>query len=354
MTMPQKEDNHRRPSRPVMREVAERAGVAMSSVSRVLSGHPDVSSVMRNRVLDAVAALGYQPDLLAQSLRTGATMTVGFLVGDISNPLMSQIALGAEVRLRDAGYSMLLTNSVNDAALDVAHVRLLRQRRVDGLLMSVSDESAPQLLDAVRGIESPLVLVDRQLKEVMGAQVLSDHAGGIEAAVRHLAELGHRRIGLINGSPNVRPSRERSASLRRVCRSLPGLTSVVRSGGFTAEHGYRTAIELMRDADAPSALIAGSNQILVGVLHGLRELGLRIPQDVSLVTCDDIALSEFLTPPITTITRDPKEMGRVAAELLLEQLGGRPPRLAVLPTGFRPTASCDSPRSPRARRVING
>src|SRR3954452_15624342 len=189
-----------------MREVAERAGVALSSVSRVLSGHPDVSPVMRNRVLDAATALGYEPNLLAQSLRRGATMTVGFVVGDISNPLLSQIALGAETELRAGGYTVLLTNSVNDPKLDAQHVRLLRQRRVDGLLLSLADEGAEETLNALRRAKVPAVLVDRDpatgIDRVSG--VLSDHASGIAAATSHLIELGHRRIALVNGNPQVR------------------------------------------------------------------------------------------------------------------------------------------------------
>ena len=126
-----------------MREVARLAGVAMSSVSRVLSGHPDVSPAMRERVMEAVDELGYEPDLLAQSLRRATTRSVGFVVGDISNPLLAEIALGAETTLRDAGYSMLLTNSENDPALDAGHARLLLQRRVDGLLLSLAAEATP-------------------------------------------------------------------------------------------------------------------------------------------------------------------------------------------------------------------
>src|SRR5690606_16311322 len=118
-----------------MREVADRAGVAMSSVSRVLSGHPDVSAGMRERVMAVVAELGYQPDLLAQSLRRRATRSVGFVVGDIANPLLAEIVKGGERALRDGGYSMLLTDSENEPARDADHMRLLEQRRVDGLML---------------------------------------------------------------------------------------------------------------------------------------------------------------------------------------------------------------------------
>ena len=340
--------------RPVMKEVAERAGVALSSVSRVLNGHPDVSAVMRNRVLDAVAAVGYEQDLLAQSLRTGATMTVGFLVGDISNPLMSQIALAAETELRASGYSTMLTNSINDPQLDVQHLRLFQQRRVDGLLLSLSDEASPEINAALGRLEIPAVLIDRHIADSPFAAVLSDHASGISSAVSHLVELGHTRIGMVNGNPNVRPSRERANALRKACRSAMGVSAIVKASAFSSEHGYRATLDMLRTSETPTAVIAGSNQILVGVLRALRELGLTVPHDISLITCDDIPLAEFLTPALTTVSRDFRALGSLAAELLLEQLAGGPPRIEVLPVGFRATDSCAAPRnrhSPRKQRA---
>lgn len=329
-----------------IRDVAERAGVALSSVSRVLSGHPDVSPVMRNRVLDAAAAVGYEPDLLAQSLRRGATMTIGFVVGDISNPLLAQITLGAETTLRAAGYSMLLTNSGSDAGLDAQHITLLRRRRVDGLLLSLADEEAAETTAALEKARIPCVLIDRDLPGLESAgTVLSDHAAGITAAADHLIGLGHKRIGLVNGNPRVRPTRERERALRRASRRHPGVVAMVRSGAFTAEHGESATASLLSAREPVTAIIAGSNQILSGVLRAMRSAGVSAPSDVSLVTCDDVPLSEFLNPPITTIARDPGEMGTAAAEMLLEQLRGRPPRSATLPVRFRSTASCGPPAS---------
>lgn len=332
--------------RPIMREVAERAGVALSSVSRVLSGHPDVSPVMRNRVLDAVAALNYQPDLLAQSLRTGETRTIGFLVADISNPLMSRVAVGAEVTLRESGYAMLLTNSFNEPGLDAKHVRLFQQRRVDGLLLSLSDETDADLVAVLKRLGLPAVLVDRQMQGVPFASVVNDHAAGIKAAVAHLFELGQRHIALVNDSRSVRPARERAGALRRACRGLPGVTSVVRSVTLQPEAAYRATRELLGGEKPPSALIAGSNQILVGVLRALRDLGLSFPDDVSLATCDEFPFSDHLA--ITTISRDTRELGAVAARLLLEQLAGGPARRVVLPTFLRVTDSCGPPNKRRA------
>ena len=201
-----------------MRQVAERAGVAMSSVSRVLSGHPDVSPAMSEKVMRAVEELDYQPDILAQSLRRQETLSVGFVVGDISNPLIAEIATGVESTLHTNGYSLLLTNSLGDPLLEAAHIALLSQRRVDGLVISVLDETHPALLAKLRDLEIPVVVLDRNLPaEIPVSRVLSDHRGGMKAAGLHLLGLGHRLIGLISGAA-VRPALERRAGWRRPSR----------------------------------------------------------------------------------------------------------------------------------------
>jgi LacI family transcriptional regulator len=327
-----------------MKEVADRAGVAISSVSRVLSGHRDVSAVMRNRVLDAVAALGYEPDILAQSLRTGETMTIGFIVSDISNPLISEIALGAETVLREAGYAMIVVNSMNQPRLELEHISLMNRRRVDGLLLSLADENYPTLVGTLDRLSVPVVLVDRHLKSFDPVQmVLSDHRAGMEQALERLRLLGHRSIALINGNLAVRPSRERANAVRRFAKANAEVSCSVRSGTFTREFGYSAARELLTDQQAPTAIIAGSNQILVGVLKALRELELEVPTDVSLITCDDSPLAEFMSPALDTIKRDPERLGSEAAATLLSVLRGEAADPVLLPTHFEQRASSAPP-----------
>ena len=201
-----------------MRAVADRAQVAMSSVSRVLSEHPDVSPAMRERVLAAVSELGYRPDLLAQGLRRGATHSVGFVVGDISNPLLAEIVKGAEGRLREEGYSVLLSNSEGNPKLDAEYVRVFSQRRVDGLILSLASETEPATLDALSEIEGPCVLLDREIAELQGVSaVVADHRAGMRAAIGHLLDLGHRDIGLISGlemPPDARAHRRSARGVR--------------------------------------------------------------------------------------------------------------------------------------------
>jgi LacI family transcriptional regulator len=331
-----------------MREVADMAGVAMSSVSRVLSGHPDVSPAMRRRVMDAVDRLGYQPDLLAQSLRRQATRSVGFVVGDISNPLLAEITLGAETTLREAGYSMLLTNSENDPGLDAGHVRLLMQRRVDGLMLSLASEDHHETVATLEQLDAPIVLIDRELpRSVRASAVLSDHRTGMRAAVRHLLELGHRRIGLILGQP-MRFSRERRLGLEEAYRerSLEP-TYQTLEGQLGSAHGRSATSRLLDSAEPPTAIVAGGNQILIGTLEELLRRGLRVGGDISLVSCDAISITELFTPPIAVVRRDNRELGRRAAQLLLRHLEGEDVRQeVVLPTEFVPRASCAPPAEP--------
>ena len=329
-----------------MREVADLAGVAMSSVSRVLAGHPDVSPAMRDRVMTAVERLGYQPDMLAQGLRSRSTRTVGFVIGDISNPLLASIVKGAETTLSAAGYSMLLTNSENDPQWDTRHVVLLEQRRVDGLLLSPASEDNEPLIEALRAVDGPIVVVDRDLPATVPASaVLSDHRSGMRDAVGHLLDLGHRRIGLVLGQP-LRFSRERRRGLedayddRRLAQ-----TWTVAEGQLSPEHGRAATKDLLEERDPPTALVIGGNQLLVGALREIRARDLTIGRDISLISCDDIPVMTLSEPPIAVVRRDMQQLGHCAAELVLARLAGETEtRRVLLPTEFIARASCASPR----------
>lgn len=330
-------------NRPDIRQVAKKARVAISSVSRVISGHPDVSPAMRARVEAAVKALGYEPDIVAQSLRRGSTRTVGFLIADISNPLFADIALGAELALNEAHHAMLIVNSLGAATDDAAQLRLLRQRRVDGFILSLSDETDPETIDQLKTLGKPFVLIDRQVQSLPTAAVLSDHAFGINAAARHLMQLGHRRIGLIAGARTVLPTYARAEALLAACKAHRGVKAVIEYGTYSAAHGEATAEAFLAQRDPPTALIAGGNQILVGVLKAIRRRRLRIPEDVSLVTCDRTPLAEFLEPALATIERDTRGLGHAAAKLFLEVLHGGALRRIVQPVNFTPGQSCGPP-----------
>lgn len=339
-------DSEERRQRASMRKVAERADVAISSVSRVLSGHPDVSDAMRVRVLAAVDELEYEPDFLAQSLRRGQTLSVGFVLGDISNPLLAKIVLGAETALRQQGYSLLLMNSQTDPQLDVHSVGFFQTRRVDAMLLSIVDETHEPLLDALRAVTVPMVMVDREVADDIDvSMVTTDHAGGMREAVRHLIELGHRNVALLGGSRGTFPARERELGLREAALDAPQMQVDVLEGAFSAEHGAAATEQLLERAEPPTAIACGSNQVLVGCLSVLNARGITVGRDMSLVTCDDVAASEVYQPAIASISRDTVGLGRTAAEVLLRRMReGGPSERIVLPTTFTPRASCARPR----------
>ncbi len=335
-----------RRARASMREVAEHAGVAMSSVSRVLSDHPDVSPMMRERVLLAVEELGYKPDLLAQSLRRRETRTVGFVVADISNQLFAEIVKGAETTLREAGYAMLLTNSEGDPDLDAVYVRLFEQRRTDGLILSLAQEDHQPTIEALQAIDGPIVLIDRDLPaSIPASRVLSDHASGMRAAVDHLLDLGHRRIGLILGQP-IRPTHERRRAFEEAHAARRLQPGPVVHGRFSVEFGMQATGELLDAAERPTAIIAGGNQLMIGALAVISERGLEIGSDISFLGCDDIPITSLHRPPIAVVRRDNEGIGRAAAELILARLkNGNLESEVVLPTEYVSRPSCMPPRA---------
>jgi LacI family transcriptional regulator, galactose operon repressor len=323
-----------------LREVADRAGVAMSSVSRVLSGHPDVSATMRARVMAVVEELGYEPNLLAASLRRGSTMTVGAVVRDVSSPFYAAMALAAERVLRDAGYAMLVTSSQGSPELDAAQVSQFRRRRVDGLLLSVADESDGHTLEEIGRLRSPVVLVDCELRGVGGTSaVLCDHAGGIERVVEQLRGLGHRSAALVAGRVASRPARELVRAFEATCEWLSIAAAVERDVVDPAGAEAATA-RLVGRRGRPTAIVSGSAAILPGVLHAVRAAGLSVPAHMSVVTFDDAPLLEAVEPPIAAFDRDPVAVGDEAARLLLARIRGGPPETSSVAIRFTPRASC--------------
>ena len=321
---------------PTMKEVAERAGVALSSVSRVLNDHPDVSDDMRSRVLSSITDLGYEPNLLASSLRRGASYTIGLIVTDIANPLFAEIVGGAERTLDEAGYAAVLTHSEGSSDRDEEMLRLLRWRQVDGLIVSIADETRAGTIQELNRFEGPCVLLDRNISRLSASAVVADHAAGMREAADHLLDLKHRRIALLTGSRKLRPSRERLRAFRTAYkkRRLKPPEDLIRLGSFSPDFGEQVTAELLDSARPPTAIIAGGNRILVGVLRTLQRNRVKVGKDLALISCYDIPLSELYAPPITVVARDNRLQGQIAAELMLERLQGKDPgpRRVVIPT----------------------
>jgi LacI family transcriptional regulator len=210
------------------------------------------------------------------------------------------------------------------------------------MILSLASERRPETLDVLAQVDVPIILIDRDVPaDLRASMVRNDHRDGMRIAVNHLLDLGHRRIALITGALDLWPVRERIAGMAEAvaARDIKDET-ISLVGSLSAEHGEKSTKELLAMNPRPTAIVAGGNQVLAGCVRALVRHGVRIPEDMSLVTCDEVDLSELHSPPIASVARDTVLLGRTAAELLLERLNGGEPRTVLLPTTYtaRPSA----------------
>lgn len=336
---------------PTIKDVAAEAGTAVGTVSRVLNRAPGVTEASRTAVLAAVAKLGYELNIAAQSMRTRSKKAVGFMVTDISNPLFGQISRSAETVLAEHGYSLVLANTDDRINREIELLQQFFRLRTDGVLLSLSDETNPDLLRALGRLDIPAVLLDREPADLAVDRVMTDHASGMRQATRYLIGLGHRRIALIGADARLSAGRARVSGWREA-HAEAGLSpdpGLLRLQNLKESFGFQETFSLLSPgAERPTAIIAGGNRILVGVLRALRQMRISVPADLSLISCDDTDVAELAQPPITVIWRDAAAIGRSSAEILMNRLAARQaeawePRSIVLPTELLVRESCAPP-----------
>lgn len=339
-------------ARPTIRDVARSAGVAISSVSRVLSNHPHVSEELRTRVETAARDLGYRPNHIAHSLRRGNTLSVGFLVGTISNPIIADISAAASNVLAVEGYATLLVCSQNDPDAELDYLTFLAQRRVSGLIISSAARGpGDRLRELIVELGIPTVMLDRRGVDAPHVSaVRSDHAAGIRAATQRLLDQGHHRIAYIGGPAFFDLAAARLEGYLAALQAS-GHTpdpALIYTGAMTLAAGYE-AVHALFAATPPTAIVAGGNLILMGILQALKELGVGIGRDVALVGSDDTDLSRLYHPSISVIVRDLAQLGQVAATTLIGLINGDEGHTIVLPTRFeeRDSSRC-APAHPAA------
>jgi len=335
-----------------IREVAQAAGVSLSSVSRALNGGKHVSARIARDVAAAADRLGYQPDFMARSLRTRSTGMVGCLVSDISNPLNASIVQAAEARLREAGYLLVVASTANDPARERAAASEFRGRRLDGMLVAPGGDANARTWRELVAAGTPVVILDRDPVEEDNDNrwpaVLVDHRAGAKAATRYLIGLGHRRIALLTADARMRPSRERIAGFREVFAEAgidpAGAQLCIQASPMDFAHG--DALALLRGGRRPTAIIALGTRILAGVLRAARALDLSVPGDLSVMSVGDTDLAAVHTPAITALRWSLEDVGRAAAELLLQRLRGdvgQAQYRALLPVDLVLRDSCAPP-----------
>ncbi|MGB6423411.1 MAG: LacI family DNA-binding transcriptional regulator [Anaerolineales bacterium] len=304
-----------------MRDVAQVAGVSVTTVSHVINNTRPVSDELRTRVTEAMQELGYQTNILARSLRKGETLTVGVILPDSANPFFAEVARGVEDTSFMNGYSVILCNTDSNLEKERIYTDVLVKKQVDGILFiaaGLSIENIQSLLDR----EMPLVIVDRQVPEVNVDCVLTNNRQGGYLAAHHLINLGHRRIGCIVGPENIRSSLERLTGYQEAIHEagLPFDETLIVKGDFQYESGYEAAQRLLTIGDPPSAIFAFNDLMAVGALSYALEKGYPVPAGLSVVGFDDVRLAVYANPPITTVMQPKYEIGELATQILLERM----------------------------------
>jgi LacI family transcriptional regulator len=322
----------------------------VGTVSRVLHGKASVSKDVRQRVLLAIKQLDYEPDQVAQSMRLGVTHTIACATRDISISGFGTIVNAAEAILRARGYTLLLAITDERKEREIELMRVLTQRRVDGIIMTTSSEEDSELSDVMLKLRVPVVLLDRDLPAELDA-VTIDHRRGVAAATEHLLRLGHNNIALLTGRPSMRPARERIRGFEAAYAAAGGKPdpSQIRVGDFSADFGFREASALLSSSSPPTAVIAGGMSMLPGLLRAINIHGLKIPDDISIIAGADSELALLAVPTITAVRWSGAEEGRIAVELLLARIEGDKgePKRVMLDTELVTRGSCAAPTGMR-------
>jgi LacI family transcriptional regulator len=317
-----------------MRDVAERAGVSITTVSHVINQTRVVSDDTRARVLNAMNELGYQPNVVARSLRRKETLTIGVIVPDSAYPFYAEVIRGIEDTCFEQGYTITLCNSDSNLDKELRYTNMLIERQVDGILFFATSSQSVAHIRRFEARRVPLVVVDRPVPELDVDSALIENRQGGWLATQHLIDLGHMRISCIGGPPDLLVSTQRAAGYRQALteNGLSVDESLIVNGDFEYESGYRAANLLLARETPPTAIFAFNDLMAAGAVNAILALQRQVPGDVSVVGFDDIRLAALINPPLTTVAQPKYEIGAIATTMLLERIGSpdMPPRQQIL------------------------
>ena len=307
-----------------LKQVAEAAGVSVSTASRALSGKAEayrISPATERSVQDVAKRLQFHPSFLAKSLRSQRTKLLGVVLPNVANPFFAAIAREITLAAEENEFSVLLADSQESSELEVHLVEQLQARQIEGLVVCPVGIEQDHLTRIARQ-KLPLVLVDRGFEHKELVIVTSDHRQGARAGTKLLTDKGHRQIGVLQGLPDTLPNTERLIGYREELKrsGISFNQTLIAGNHFDELSGYDAAFKLLSAHPEITALFAFSNQNALGALRAAAELGRKIPVDLSLIAFDDHPFAAYLAAPLTSVSQDVSQLGRVSARLLIEQI----------------------------------
>ena len=308
-----------------IRHVAQHAGVSVTTVSHVVNTTRHVSKAVSDRVDLAIRELGYVPSAVARSLKSNSTRTLGMLIPNSSNPYFAEIVRAVEDRCFAAGYTLILCNTDDAPQRQSVYLKVLAERRIDGLIVvSTGDDEA--LVAQLHGLKMPAVLLDREIDDPGCDLVETAHKEGGLLAMRHLLALGHTDIACIAGPAHVSAGEQRVEGWRQALAEAGVATDAPPSrGGFTSQGGYEAMQSILQATGQkrPTAVFVCNDLMAIGALRAAHEAGVHVPDALSVVGFDDIELSAYTCPPLTTVAQPKDRIGALAVDMLLERLRGQ-------------------------------
>ncbi len=340
-------DDAPRPARATIVDVSRAAGVSDATVSRVVNGGAHVRPETRRRVEAAMRALGYVAHVSARALASGRTQVIGLLAQEVENAFFASVISGADQQASAEDYGFLLCTTHARREKEAEYVARLSNGMVDGLLI-VLPGGLPDYVERLRADAFPFVLIDYDADAPGCSVVNATNRSGTRAAIRHLIELGHRRIACIMGLEAVGSAHERLAGYRDAMTEagLPIGPEDIQPGDFMGVGGHAAAVALLSRPDPPTAIFASSDLAAFGVVRAARERGMQVPDDLSVVGFDDIPEAAWMTPALTTVRQPLRDMGRAAVRQLLERVEDprMPPARLALETELIVRGSTAPPR----------
>lgn len=324
-----------------IKEVAKEAGVSVATVSRALNRTDRVSPEVRERVVAAAESLSYRPNAVARSLRSQNTRTLGLVIPNIKNPFFTQMARTVEDAARERGYSLVFGNTDESPEREADYLNVLLEKRVDGIIVSPAWAATPQLEEMLED-GMPVVFLDRFVRGIEAPVVRADGRRAVDDLVEHLVGLGHEKLAIISGPAETVPGRERLDAFLGGAekRNVPVDEEYVKVGNFRRESGLRAMRELLELDEPPTAVFAANNLMALGALQTLKRTGIRIPEEISFASFDDVSWFELVEPPITAIAQPVAELGAAAAGMLPKLVEGGKVESVILEAELVVRGSC--------------